>query len=457
METITLAEASQAMRASKSAAGAAGISGVSIDTRTLQAGELFFALRGEHTDGHRFVDSAFERGAGAVVVSDSAAQSAEGPVLVVDDTVAALQRLAGWYRSRFDLPVVGITGTNGKTTTKDMTAAVLSTRFRTLKTEGNYNNHIGVPLTLLGLSARHEAAVIEIGMSHPGEVRTLAAIAEPRIGVITNVAEAHLETMGSREAIADAKGELLDALPKDGTAILNGDDELVMSQARRARGDVRTFGVAQDADFRAEGIEERATSVGFSVAGDGTFEVPLPGRHNVANALAAVAVGSVLGVGPEDASRGLSGFESSPLRMKIIEIGDWRVLNDAYNCNPGSLRASLETLVGLGGGRRTAAALGDMLELGPASDSAHRTAGRFAAGLGIDLIYLFGTEVRSLREGALEGGMAPGSVRLFETKDELARALAAELNGPAVILVKGSRGTRMEEVVETLTKEAPAS
>ena len=258
MENVTLPQITQTLAATPGDVPDVGVAGVSIDSRTLREGELFVAIRGERFDGHDFVRDAFGRGAVAAVVATAGGEAGGKPLIPVDDTIDALQCLAAWYRARFDLPVVAVTGTNGKTTTKDMTAAVLSKELRTMKTDGNLNNHIGVPLTLLELSSSHEAAVIEMGMNHPGEVGRLAELARPTIGVITNVAEAHMEGMGSLEAIAKAKGELLEALPPDGTAVLNADDARVMSQAERTSARVVTFGLSPDAGTRAVEIREGA-------------------------------------------------------------------------------------------------------------------------------------------------------------------------------------------------------
>lgn len=477
MEGVTLRDVSRAMNATGQDVPDIPLTGVSIDSRTVEEGQLFFAIRGERFDGHEFVGSALGRGAAAAVVSDRGAAAVAGdstaarggaPVLRVGNTVRALQDLASWYRGRFDLRVVGVTGTNGKTTTKDMAAAVLSTTLMTAKTEGNLNNHIGVPLTLLKLEREHEVAVVEMGMSNPGEIQRLAAIARPEIGVITNIAEGHLQSMETIDAVADAKGELLEALPEEGTAILNADDWRVMAQAARTSASVKTFGFGEEADVRAltvgpgeigERVTGRATrwNVTFELEGDGVVELPLPGRHNVANALAALAVGDVLGVEREDALRGLRAFEPSPMRMLVSRVGAWTVLNDAYNSNPGSLAAALDALMALAAGRPSVAILGDMLELGPRSKNAHREAGSGAAEKGVDYLLLFGSEVESLRAGALEGGMPLERVMVFDDKTVLVRALGELPIREVVMLVKGSRGMRMEEVVELLVKEAPAS
>lgn len=460
MERVRLTDMAQALNVHLNGAAGVGVVGVSTDSRTVRPGDLFFAIRGDNFDGHEYVEDAFAKGACAAVVSEarvSNGRSSEGPRLFVRDTVDALLQLSGWYRDRFEVPVVAITGSNGKTTTKDMTASILSRHYRTAKTRGNYNNHIGVPMTLFELTSEHEAAVVEMGMNHVGEIARLAEAARPSVGVITNVAEAHMETMLDVDTIAEAKAELLDALPQTGTAVLNWDDERVKALWTRGPSSIITFGLSPDAEVRATDVEAGAAGVSFELADGGRVELPVPGRHNVMNALAAIAAGRAMGVSNEDAIAGLAEFEMSPMRMSLGRVGTRTVINDAYNCNPGSLRAALEVLVETAGEGTSAAALGDMLELGSTSERAHREAGARAAGLGVDWLYLFGTEVAALAKGAIEAGMPAERVRIFESKTALVDTLRKELDESAVLLVKGSRGMCMEEVVELLTEEAPAS
>lgn len=464
MENVTLRDVARVLEGERLDVPDALLTGVRIDSRAAGHQDVFFAIRGERFDGHEFVEKALGSGSLGAVVSDEVPGGTGDAVLIrVDDTTRALQDLASWYRGRFDLRVVGVTGTNGKTTTKDMTAAVLSTGLSVAKTEGNLNNHIGVPLTLLGLSSDHDAAVIEMGMSHPGEIKRLSEVARPDVGVVTNVAEGHLESMETLEAVAAAKGELLDALPADGAAILNADDPRVMAEAARTDARVTTFGFGRGCDVRAVDVVERGCgvenpgTVSFEVEGGGIVELPVPGRHNVSNALAAIAVGDVLGIDREKAIEGLRTFEPSPMRMLVSRVGTWTVLNDAYNSNPGSLAAALDALKAMAAGRPTVAILGDMLELGSFSGEAHAAAGRLAATSSVTYLFLFGCDVELLREGALEEGFPPERARLFESKAELVRELSELPMREAVVLVKGSRGMRMEEVVELLVKEAPAS
>ncbi|MBN2564977.1 MAG: UDP-N-acetylmuramoyl-tripeptide--D-alanyl-D-alanine ligase [Candidatus Eisenbacteria bacterium] len=456
MERILLSDMAEALNIPIRNAAGVRVGGVSTDSRTVRPGDLFFAIRGGRFDGHAFVADALRKGAVAAVVSDVGGSS-RGPLLLVDDTVDALLTLAGWYRNRFELPIVAVTGSNGKTTTKDMIASVLSTRFRTAKTSGNYNNHIGVPLTLFDIEAAHQSAVVEIGMNHLGEIARLAAAVRPKVGVITNVSAAHMETMRNVDTVAQAKAELIEALPPDGTAVLNWDDPRVKALWARGPSNVVSFGMSPDAEVRAINIKTRPDGVSFELADGGRVELPVPGSHNVMNALAAIAVGRVMGVPDEAAADGLSVFQPSAMRMHTARVGQMTILNDAYNCNPGSLRAALAALKDVAAGRPTAAALGDMLELGETSEEAHREAGATAARLGVDYLFLFGEEVKALSRGATENGIPPERVHIYEDKAALAEAVRSQLPASAVLLVKGSRGMRMEEVVESLMKEAPAS
>jgi UDP-N-acetylmuramoyl-tripeptide--D-alanyl-D-alanine ligase len=447
----------------------AEITGVSTDSRTVRTGDLFVALRGERFDGHRFVADAFASGAVAAVV-DRAWSDGQGTglpagavTLTVEDTLVALQELARWYRSRFDIPVVGVTGSNGKTTTKEMTAAALGREFTVWKTTGNYNNHVGVPLTLFGIESIHDAAVIEMGMNHAGEIARLAELARPRVGVVTNVAPAHLESMRDLDGVAQAKAELVAALPLDGTAVLNADDPRVAAMGRGGPSAVVFYGLSEDADVAADDIDCGGLGVRFTLRRTELVderirvEVPAPGRHNVHNALAAIAAAVSLGVPASDAAAGLTDFRAVAMRMQIVETGMVTVINDAYNANPASMSAALETLVDVAGRRPSVAVLGDMLEVGDGSREAHREIGVRAAKLGIGRLYLYGSDVGALAEGAIEAGMPPDRVHVHDDRGTLARDLMSGLPRDAVLLVKGSRGMRMEEVVELLVSEAPVS
>ncbi len=442
---------------------------VSIDSRTVEDGELFFALEGEHADGHRFVEDALTKGAAAAVVRrdwEKAHTELSGVLIGVDDPLTALAQLAGWYRRRFMLPVVAITGTNGKTTTKDMAACVLSSKHRVLKTGASFNNHIGVPLTLLRLSSAHDVAVVELGMSAPGEITALCQLVRPSVGVITNVGPAHFEAFDSVEEIAAAKGELLSTLDERAVAVLNADDPLVMSQRDRFKGRVIGFGIEHPCAFRAEAITLNGRGKAQFTVGETSAALNIPGRHNIYNALAAMAVGSLFGISPDEAVQALKNATTSPMRMEVTERNGVTLLNDGYNANPVSMRSALEVLTDFGfrisdfglkshhnlqfGTVRKIAVLGDMLELGSITEKAHEEVGRAATTLGVDALFCFGPFAEHIRTGAIRAGMTGEAARHFDDKSLLSEALRSFLRPGDVVLIKGSRGMRMEEILERL-------
>jgi UDP-N-acetylmuramoyl-tripeptide--D-alanyl-D-alanine ligase len=453
MSRFTLEELAKGSGGRLVSGPAAGeLTGVSIDSRTLRPGEAFVAIRGHRLDGHAFCADALEKGAGALVVADLAATppTRAVPVILVDDSTLALQRLARFHRARFELPVVAITGSNGKTTTKELTAAVLSVRFRVLKSEGSLNNQWGVPLTLLRLAPEHEALVIEIGMSALGEIATLAALAQPTIGVLTNIGPVHLEFLGSLEAVQKAKGELVRAIGPEGTVVLNADDPLVLALAKEARGRVVTFGFEASAHVRARGVARGESALAFTLVigvSSAPVSLPLAGRHNVSNALAAAAVGSLFGLAPREIAEGLGRARPAAHRLTWIDAGGTLILDDCYNANPNSVAAALETLVEEPG-VRTIAVLGDMLELGAAAEAAHLEVGRLAARLGVERLYGFGPLSRSTVSGARAAGLLTAhAVSDFET---LIEEIRREVRPGDRILIKGSRGVKMERIVERL-------
>ena len=370
--------------------------GYSIDSRTVRPGELFFAVRGERLDGHDFVAAAQQAGALAAVVSKDqlGRYPAKTRLLAVDDTLRALQALASAVRRVWGKRLIAVTGSAGKTTTKVALATLLGTRFAVLKSEGNLNNHFGLPLQLLRLQPEHDLAVVELGMSHAGEIAALARIAQPEVGVVTCVAPVHMEFFGSTAGIAKAKYELIQALPASGTAVLNVDDEYVSQFGRDFPGRVVTFGLQHPANVRAESIELHGAfgSVFELVAGDARApaRLPLLGRHNVYNALAAVATALECGLTLAEAAEALQLLLPADKRGQILELGGALVINDCYNCNPKALEAMVDTLAqmplpGDGQGRRIAVA-GAMLELGPATDELHQRSGRYIAERGIDIL-----------------------------------------------------------------------
>ena len=426
----------------------------SIDSRTIVPGQLFFAVKGERFDGHDFVDQALEKGAvGAVVRNEvsndqRARDSNKKPLLRVEDTLVALQTLATAVRKLWGKPLIGVTGSAGKTTTKDAIAHVLSSRFRVLKSEGNFNNHFGLPLMLLKLEPGYDVAVIEMGMSHAGEIRALAKIAQPGIGVVTNVAPVHLEFFDSLAGIARAKYELVESLPANGAAILNTDDEYVSQFGRDFKGKIVMYGTRAEADVRAENTHSNgATGTEFDVVIGSVREhakLPLVGAHNVLNALAAIAVGLERGLKPTEAVQALGTLTASEKRGQVLQLGNITVINDCYNSNPKALKSMVETLAGMPGKRRIVVA-GEMLELGPAGEEMHSDAGRYIAQKKIDVLL----GVRGLAQAAVEAAKSLGIRAEFVASAEAAGEwLAREAQDGDVVLLKASRGVKLEKALE---------
>ncbi len=430
------------------------IRGVSIDSRTIKPGELFIALKGDRFDGHDFVADVIRKGAwGAVVERGWVSNSDPAPanVVPVDDTLRALQDLASLHRRKFSVPVVGVTGSNGKTTTKEMLAAILARRGPVLKNEGNLNNHIGVPLTLMRLNADHRTAVVEMGMSARGEIDLLARITAPTVGVITNIGPAHLEFLGSREGVAEAKGELLDNLRPDGTAVLNADDRFIDVLKKKFRGRTITFGIDHPADVSASRIVQHPDRAEFVMGTGGkSYEVALrtAGIHNIANALAAAAGAVAVGLTLDDIKEGLEGFVPVAGRSEIKEVKGRIILADYYNANPASMEAAIGTLAALRAGKKGIAVLGDMLELGEAGAEAHRQIGRTAARSGVDVVMTIGALSRHIAEGAIGEGMPRERVIEATSHADAAKRLLALTKPGDVILLKGSRGMKMEKILE---------
>ena len=427
------------------------VTGVSTDTRTLRSGDLFFALVGENMDGHRFVADALNAGAAVAVVSKD---DIDGPRIVVDDTLKALGDTARFYRSGFSPVVVGVTGSVGKTTTKEMIAQIAAAKGSVLANEGNFNNEIGLPLTLLKLEPAHQVAVLEMAMRGPGQIDYLCDIARPSIGVITNVGISHIELLGSMDAIAAAKGEILDHLPADGAAVLNADDAYFEPFRTRAKCRVVSFGRSEAADIRAD--DERVDSQGFcsftarTPHGDYELNIPLPGLHVVEDALAAVAAACELGVPMETAADALGRFNAPDKRANVrTSRAGFTVIDDTYNASPQSVMSALRTLKLMDASRRIAV-LGDMLELGGHAEDAHRQTGRAAAEAGVDVLIAVGDLAGHIAEGAIEAGVPNSSVRRFEDSSTAAQGLRDELGEGDVVLVKGSRAMKMEKVVEGL-------
>lgn len=429
---------------------------VSTDTRKISTGDLFFALAGERFDAHSFLEQAAGAGAGGLVVSRRLDFPHGVPVVLVKDTLAALQSLAAFNRERCGVPVVGVTGSTGKTTTKDMISSVLSARLRTLKTEGNFNNEIGLPLTLLKLDGDCEAAVVEMAMRGPGEIDALGRVARPTGAVITNIGETHLELLGTVSNIAAAKGEILEHVPPGGFALLNAGSPFIRREAGRCRGKVIFFGIEQPADLTAENIRPEGGGSRFEVVLDGDrhqFFLPVPGRHNVSNALAAIGVGRELGLTTAEIAAGLAAVALTGMRLEIKEFEGLKIINDAYNASPASTRAALQVLRETAGERRKVAVLGNMFELGARAEEGHREVGAAAAEIGVDYLVAVGDLAAGIAEGAAGAGL-PGA-RIFHCPDNHGASAVLEslLQEGDVVLVKGSRGMRMEEIVRHLLKE----
>jgi UDP-N-acetylmuramoyl-tripeptide--D-alanyl-D-alanine ligase len=431
--------------------------GVSIDSRTIKRENLFVAIPGERFDGHRFVSEAAKRGASLVIMSPEKMNQIRKeelrgmPAVLVEDTKKALRDIASWHRNKFELPAVAVTGTNGKTTTKDMIAEVLSSEFKVLKSIKSYNNLIGVPLTLFELNSNTEILVLEMGMSNPGEIGILTRTAKPSLGVITNIGPAHLESMESLEKIARAKFELLDNMPLPHTAVLNADDEFLARRIKEAKEKTISFAINQEADFKAS---ELTTSdegyIGFKLNGKLNIDLELLGEHNVYNALAAFAVGTLMGVEEAKIKQSLQRYKPSELRMELVRLGKVNVINDSYNANPVSMANALKTLRQMKSEGRRIAVLGDMLELGEKTFDYHLQLGRSVAESKIDLLLTVGKNSSATADGAQQHGMSPERVFAFDNNQKVSAHLLENLKAGDLVLIKGSRRMKLEEVVLSL-------
>ncbi len=431
--------------------GTLEISGVSTDSRTLQPAELFVALSGERFDGHDFVPKAFARGAAAAVVERELPElSADQPLVIVEDALCAYGQLAGWYRSQFDVTVVAVTGSVGKTTTKNMIGSILARHGPTLVAPGNLNNEVGVPRVLLSLTAQHQYCVVELAMRGPGEIGYLARMTSPQVGVITNVGETHLGLLGSRDAIAQAKVELLEALPDAGRAVLNADDFYYDLFAELSSCPTVSFGHAPQADVRIEDVKLRGLQGAEFVLQIGAESVPvqinLPGRHNVANAAAAGAAAWAVTGSTDKLSAGLAGCPTEEMRTEVGHTSqEVTVINDAYNAAPRSVVAALEMLAEVDG--RKIFVFGDMLELGPAAEEEHHRIGRLCVEKGIYWLVGVGRWAALAVEEAAASGLRAD---VAESAEDAVGLIRPELNPSDVVLVKASRAIGLERVVEGL-------
>jgi UDP-N-acetylmuramoyl-tripeptide--D-alanyl-D-alanine ligase len=440
--TLDLQEVARAMRAAGNPPPIQ-VTGWSVDTRTQNPGDLYFALRGPHHDGHGFAAAAVALGAAGVVVERPTGAPNE---LLVSDTLVALQELAAWARAKWAGTVIGVTGSAGKTTTKDAIAHLLAVEFPVGKTLGNFNNHVGVPLSILSLPDGCRVAVLEIGMNRAGEIRSLAAIAKPDVGVVTNVGYAHAEFFDSIEGVAAAKRELIEALPPAGVAVLNADDPRVLPFRDAHPGRSVTFGLAEGAGVRAEAVEYRADGSRFRAVGV-DFSTALPGRHAVMNLLAAIAVARVFGIAPERLREPVRTFAAGNMRGQRIDHHGVVVWNDCYNSNPEAAESMIDVLRHTPAAARIAV-LGEMLELGRAAEDLHRRVGRYAAEHGVDCLIGVRGHARSMVEAALAAGLPQGRARFFEDPAEAGEFARLAARPGDAVLFKGSRGVQVERAME---------
>ena len=438
--------------------GNISIERVSTDSRTIKKGELFVALRGENFDAHKFVEDVAKSGAAGAIVDDKwkGKVSDKFAVIRAGDTLLAYQNLAANYRKSLPLKVLAITGSNGKTSTKDFSASVLGRKFRVTKTQGNFNNHVGLPRTILDASSRDEVAVWEIGMNHPGEVAPLAKIAAPDAAIITNIGVAHIEFMGSREAIAQEKGTLAEAIGSDGTVILNADDSFMEGIARRTKARVVFAGI-NNGTLRATEIEQSADGSEFTML-EGAHrcraQLSVPGLHMVENALLAVAAGRAFGVPLEECAIGLATAPLTKARLQIKEVNGVQFLDDSYNANPDSMKAALRTLVELHADGKKIAVLGEMRELGSETERGHQEVGQEAAALQVDQLIGIGEMGAVIANAAKRAGLEQS--RAVASTSDAAKLLSDVAQSGDLVLIKGSRLARTEEVIEQFaTRHSP--
>ncbi len=434
--------------------GRSGFSGVSTDSRNISSGEIFFALKGDNYDGHEYVDEALKKGAGGAVIEDGSLAHNNGKLLIrVPSTLKALGDLAsGWRKSFPELRLAAITGSNGKTTTKEMAWSIVSRRFKTLRNTGNFNNLVGLPLTLFRLDESYKAAVVELGMNDFGEIKRLAEIALPDTGAITNIGRAHLEKLGGIEGVARAKGELVEGFSGERVFVVNADDPRIAEIARKTECRKITYGIKSgEAAVTARNIRQDGFSgINFRMTAQGEeFPVHIKGigMHNVMNALCASGIAISFGCGKDEITEGLGGFTIPHMRLEVVESpAGFRVINDTYNANPDSMRSAVNELMSLRGKGRAIAVLGDMLELGEKSVSEHFGLGEYLLASGVDYVIAFGNFGRAVLEGA--GSKTNG---LYAGSHEEAAGTVKEIARPGdLVLVKGSRGMRMEEVTKRL-------
>jgi len=430
--------------------------GVSTDSRSIRPGELFFALKGEKFDGHAFISEVVRRNGKGIVVDRHVhgLEDTTVPVILVGDTLQALGDLATFWRKEHPIPLAAIVGSNGKTTTKEMLATILAECYTVLKNPGNFNNLIGLPLSLLELNSRHQVAVLEMGMNRRGEIRRLTQIADPNLAVLTNINQVHLEGLGSLKGVMEAKGELLEIMNEQARLIFNADDPNVITMSKQFGGKRTSFGVMTSADWTATVIRnEKDRGISFQLRGPhGTIPVFLKviGDYQLYNALAASAAAYHLNVQPDAIKRGLEAFRPLSMRMELLTVGNnITIINDTYNANPQSMRLALTTLKNIAKGRQIAV-LGDMAELGNYAPQAHTDVGRSVRETGVAILYVLGDFASYVVQGAIDAGMNPRATVVANNHDDLSHDLAKSLKKGDWVLVKGSRATKMETIIDTL-------
>ncbi len=440
------------------------VSSISADSRCLHEGDLFIPLKGLNFNAHEFIDQAMADGAVGFLTEQNSGDvktwlRGTNLVFLVGDTRQALNSIAHLVRRRLRAKVVGISGSTGKTSTKDILSSITNKTFNLTASAKNNNNEIGVPMTITKAKLETELLIVEMGMRGVGQIASLAAITEPDIGIITNIGQAHIGLLGSEEKIARAKAELIEALPADGYAILNADDEWLDYLRERTKAKVVTFGLSSNADYRAVEISyDDMASPSWRLVVNGSegpiFKLPVPGRHNIINALAAIAAAKIIGVDDRAIADGLSQVELGDMRLKIVRSGlGFIIVNDAYNANPSSMAEALETVAKIKTDTNRYAVLGAMAELGEDSIAAHKEVGRKIASVGIDRLAAVGRETEDIAKSAVQSGLPEQDVKWFQSKDDVARWLLTRLVPGDVVLVKGSRVAGLESVVEELSKE----
>lgn len=434
------------------------VKGVSTDSRTIMQGDLFFAVKGDRFDGHDFITKALTSGASGVVVSN---EFKLGPgndntlVIRVKDTTTALGDLAKYYRKKLDTKVVGITGSNGKTTTKEMTYHVLSRFGSASRSIKSFNNFIGVPVTIFGIEKRHQYGVLEMGTNAPGEIRRLSEIGAPDVAVIVNISKTHLEGLKDIEGVARAKAEILENLSKDGVFVYNADNPWCVKIAGDFRGETMSFGFSPRSHIKCTGVEEKDGGYTFEINGHLKIPLPVPGEHNIMNCLASFAVCKAFGHDIGSVSDAFTTFKLPDMRIEQQRVGNITVINDAYNANPESVRAALRYLSGIDTTGRKVFICGDMLELGSESEQLHREIGESVAKLRLDLLWTVGNHASEISKAAKSSGMPETQVVSFKEVSEITASDVNELRDDDIVLIKGSRGMHMENIIEKLRRYCP--